>query len=130
MRQDRGFTLVELLVVMIVVGVLAGIAIPTFLAQRETGHRTSATSDLRNTAALVTALSVEEGGTYSPFDGWDEDDLAAAGFRTGEWIRLDVTGDGTAYCVLAQHEGLPDEELRYSSVTGVVETGPVGSLSC
>jgi prepilin-type N-terminal cleavage/methylation domain-containing protein len=33
-HQDSGFTLVELLVVMMIVSILAGIAIPTFLHHR------------------------------------------------------------------------------------------------
>ena len=46
--QDQGFTLVELLVVMIVIGVLAAVAIPTFLNQRNKGYDSQAKSDARS----------------------------------------------------------------------------------
>jgi prepilin-type N-terminal cleavage/methylation domain-containing protein len=35
MGRDAGFTLVELLVVMLILGLLAGIAVPSFFAQRD-----------------------------------------------------------------------------------------------
>lgn len=44
-RQD-GFTLVELLVTMLIIGVLAAIALPVFLVQREKAHDSSAKADV------------------------------------------------------------------------------------
>ena len=55
MRQDRsqeGFTLIELLVVITIIGILAAIAIPTFLNQRRKGYDASVKSDLRNLAGF------------------------------------------------------------------------------
>jgi len=49
-QADHGFTLVELLVVIIIIGTLAAIAIPVFLHQRSRGYDAHAKSDLRNMA--------------------------------------------------------------------------------
>ncbi len=46
--NEEGFTLVELMVVVLIIAILVAIAIPTFLGARESAQDRAAQSDLRN----------------------------------------------------------------------------------
>jgi type IV pilus assembly protein PilA len=60
----RGFTLLELLVVVLIIGVLAAIAIPKFSGTRDKAYLTSMKSDLRN-LIIVQEAYLADGGTYA-----------------------------------------------------------------
>jgi type IV pilus assembly protein PilA len=62
-RASDGFTLVELLVVMVVIGVLAAIAVPTYLGAKREAYEASAKSDVRAITKEVLALQVDDGAT-------------------------------------------------------------------
>lgn len=55
-ERENGFSLVELLVVILIIGILSAIAIPMFLNQRKTAVDSSVQSDIRNVSTNVETL--------------------------------------------------------------------------
>ena len=63
-RDERGFTLIELMVVVMIIGVLVTIALPTFLGTRTRAYDAAAHSDIRNAFAAEKAY-YSDNATYT-----------------------------------------------------------------
>jgi type IV pilus assembly protein PilA len=76
--DERGFTLIELMVVVLIIAILIAIAIPTFLGARERAQERSAQSNLRNglTAAKTIYTDSEDYTAATPGDAGTLEDAA------------------------------------------------------
>jgi len=61
---EGGFTLVELLVVMLILGLLAAIAIPSFFNQRDKAKDADAKAAVRTAQTAMETYATDNGGSY------------------------------------------------------------------
>jgi type IV pilus assembly protein PilA len=107
MKNQKGFTLIELMIVIAIIGILAAIAIPQFSKYRKRSYDSSAQSDLRNAATAQEAYYVDQdtycgsssiltGGTYQLFLSEDvKFDIAHGGADSYQMTAYHPSGDNS-----------------------------------
>lgn len=69
-QHSKGFTLIELVVVIAILGILAGIAIPRFMAAQEEARGAKFLADIRTIESAANMYAAKNGtypGTYDPW---------------------------------------------------------------
>ena len=102
--RDEGFTMVELLMVMLIIGILATIALPTFLHTRQNAYGSAMKSDLRSAVTAENAYLTDHPGYTTQVD-----DLAAEGYRASKDVTpVHVRLVGATFVACVKHADVPD----------------------
>ena len=118
--DESGFTMIELFVIMIIIGILAGIAIPLLLRQRERAVQASVRSDLRNAATIMETYYLEKNQYAVAASDLD------APFATEKNTVLTIVTTGNAadtYCLKATNSGTSATMYYDSDKGGVQQVG-------
>jgi len=147
MRSHKGFSLIELLLVVAVILIIAAIAIPNFLRSRMRANETSAVASLRviDTAAVTYSITYPDLGfppqlttlgganpcSSSSTQSCLIDDLLAQGTKAG--YSFVWTGDGATPSVSFTVTGTPQavgasgQRMFCTDQSGVIHYDPTGS---
>jgi prepilin-type N-terminal cleavage/methylation domain-containing protein len=124
-NQKRGFTLIEILVVVLVIGILATIAIPRYSRMRDRAFIVAMKSDLRN-------LATSEESYYYDYGVYTTTPVASASFRASSSVTITMgEATGAGWSASAQHAQSAFQcFIYYGSVAPIGSATQDGQVSC
>ena len=121
-QSESGFTLVELLVVMLIIGLLAAIAIPAFFNQRDKAKDSDAKEGVRTAQTAMETCATDNGGKYTGCDSTDLTTIEPTLNDYGANLTVVGTPTDTTYTVQMKSDGADGNLFQISrGSTGTID---------
>jgi prepilin-type N-terminal cleavage/methylation domain-containing protein len=116
-KDERGFTLIELMIVIAIIGILAAIAIPQFSAYRTRSYNSAANADIRNAATAQEAYFVDAQSYATQASSLTG---SSYGLYTSENVTISVEGGGASGYTMTSLHSSGDKTWNVSGPGGSV----------
>ncbi|MDQ7822115.1 MAG: prepilin-type N-terminal cleavage/methylation domain-containing protein [Candidatus Eremiobacteraeota bacterium] len=132
LKRKKGFTLIELMIVIAIIAILAAILVPNFLRARAQGQLTACKSNLKNIGTAMEMYSTDNQGRYpSAKTGVTPNYLkqiptcASAGTDPYSYVYTTVPDAYTTWCSGSYHTSVMGTSKssypQYDAVQGLIE---------
>jgi type IV pilus assembly protein PilA len=137
-RSESGFTLVELLVVMLILAMLAAVAIPAFFKQSDKARDAAAKAAARTAETAAEVLATDNNGKYSGPDGvtvanlQDQEetlnaaDLSVSGVSAHDYTVTVTSLTGNEFSVMRKANGTTELTCAWPGADGCPASGRWG----